>query len=285
VPDELTLLRDTRSDRAELSAESEESLRRALLARIAAGSERRPRRWRRRIALAAAVVAVVAVSGVLVEHGGEASVAARAYAAITRSSGVMHFVVEHPGARARDTYYAEYWIDLAHPRRQRIVYTREGLVDFQWVLVTYHVPYGTSHWSGNNKTKITHSTAAMWGWEWGGDGGILEGQNPVTAYRALLRAGTVRSERETTYHGRDAYELVVQFTPPYDLVDDVWTGSKITYIVDRHTYFPLESTFQDDPTFGGSVSDMRFPKFEILPDSPQAKALLKPQKHPSPYRP
>jgi hypothetical protein len=286
VADELTLLREVETA-AHLPPEIEERLRQDLLGRIAATPARS--RLLRRAVLALAVVALVAVAGLLLQRGGEPSVAARAYAAITPSTGIMHFVAETPSTGSREPMYQEYWIDPAHPRRQRVVLTIGSRVVGQLVWVAHHVEDGSRRWPGNSVTTIIQAPKAIrkreWIFGWGYAGGVRTVGNPTAVYRDLLRTGTVLSERETTLMGHDAYELEVQFRPPYDLVDDVWTGERVRYVVDRDTYFPLESTLQLDPTMGGSTSVTRYPVFEILAQSPRTEALLDPVKNPQPYHP
>ena len=237
-----------------------------------------------RLALALAVAAVVAAIGLVTERGGEPSVAARAYAALAPSTGIMHFVAEYPPAtdgstRPREgepSVYTEYWIDRAHPRRKRIVTTIGGAVVGQVVFVDRRVPNGGLLWSRHPRTYILTGPRKPPVFWLGGPGGVDEGKDPIAVYRELLRGGVVESEREITYDGRDAVELKIVYKPPYDFVDDIWTGDRQTYIVDRHTYFPLESVFQLDPTFGGGASTTRYPEFEILPSTAQNRKLLGP---------
>jgi hypothetical protein len=289
MPDELTIVRDLGATE-HLPPELEQRLRQSLLEQIAAPTKRRPASGRRtflRLAVSFVAVALVVAGGLLTGHGDEPSIAARAYAAISPSTGIMHFVAESRLRRSQTgewRSYQEYWIDLAHPRRQRIVWSGRGRVAGQLVLVTRAAP-GRAAWNEYPLTSVSRSPGPLGKWEWGGQGGIQTGMNPIAAYRDLLHSGEVLSEDEITYEGRDAYRLVIQFKPPYDLVDDVWLGDIETYIVDRQTYFPLEATFQWDKTFGGSTSGTRYPKFEILPDTPQTRALLDPVRNPAPYRP
>jgi hypothetical protein len=288
VPDELTLLREIETE-AELPSHTEERLRQELLDRIAAGRRPRTRRWTLRAALVLAAVVVVAVAGALLQRGGEPSVAARAFAAITPTTGIMHFVAETPAEPGRETMYQEYWIDPVHPRRQRAILTIGHRVVGQGVWVAHHVLNGSTKWPGNPVTTIFQSPKVVrhreWFFDWAYFGGVRTVKNPAAVYRQLLRTGTVLSERETTFMGHDAYELDVQFRPPYDLVDSVWTGDRVKYVVDRDTYFPLQSTFQLDPTLGGGVSVTRYPVFEILPATAQNRKLLDPVRNPQPYRP
>jgi hypothetical protein len=289
--DDLSLLKEV-GRRHEPAVMLEQEARRALLAAVA--GQRRRSRTRPLVFGLAFVTAVAALLAAVLARGDSPSVAARAYAAISPTAGVMHFVEEQPPAHIKGgidrehdvtaTTYQEFWIDLAHPKRLRIVTSTGGRAVAQWVQVTRHVPYGSVEWkkSGAVRTSIMQAAPRVPG---AGPGGVSAGQNPLAAYRDLLKNGVVLSDDETTYDGRDAYKLVVQFKPPYDLVGDVWPGDIETYIVDRTTYFPLESTYQLDFTMGGTISPFitRFPLFEILPASPETLALLRPDPHPQPY--
>jgi hypothetical protein len=312
VPDDLLLLKEIGSSADPAPVDVEQRLRQQLLDRIVdeASGLRPVKGWRRlqfvgrrsrmRVWFAVVVAALAAAAALVVTgHGGEPSIADKAYAAIARSGGIMHFVAEYPSreyfkihprphgpaniVRGVGDVYEEYWIDLAHPRRKRIVQSAAGHVLRQQVYVDHVVPYGGTGWDQNPLTSIIQSPKDMGIYYPGSD--IRAGKDPIVAYRELLRTGNVLSESETTYRGRDAYELVIQYKPPYDLVDDVWTGDRQIYVVDRQTYFPLESTFRLDPTFGGYVTVTRYPMFEILPESSQTRALLEPVKYPQPYRP
>jgi hypothetical protein len=275
-----------------LSPELEEHLRRVLLERMAA----RPRarnRWEVRAALALVLAAVVTVAGLLAEDGGEPSVAARAYAAIAPGTGIMHFVVENvpvernPTPRVPvPTVYREYWIDVAHPMKQRVVTTIGGRVADQYVYVNHRVraPGGVITWSRHPRTYIQRGYPGPTD-RWPAEQRIEFGLKPVEAYRELLKHGVVESQSEISYAGHDAYELKILYKPPYQFVDDIWTGDRQTYIVDRHTYYPLESTFQLDPSFGGSSSTVRYPVFETLPATAENSKLLEPVRNPRPYRP
>jgi outer membrane lipoprotein-sorting protein len=249
--------------------------------------ERRSRRIRRKaprhllafaaIAVATAVAVLLAIS---LRGNGTPSIVSKAYAAINGRSGVMHFVVTYPESGGRRPYYEEYWFDLAHPSRQRIVQSAGGKVFHQLVYVGGYRKIVSLPGGGRNPlTVIMHAPPPA-----EADSGAdpnARGVNPILGYRQLLRSGRVLSESEIDYHGKRAYRLVIFHG--YVAGDPRLGTSRITYIVNKHTYYPLEYRVVDN-TFG-TVSVTRYLEFEILPATPAAEALLQPVPRPRPYKP
>jgi hypothetical protein len=287
MPDELSLLKQLGSASDAAPADLERDVRRQLLVAIAreqalhgprGGASRWLDGWRLRSAVAVAAGAAAAFIGLLVaSHGRTPSIADNAYAALSERVGIMHFVQQY-GLRG-DHAYEEYWIDLQHPSRQRIVQSSGGKVTRQLVYTGGYSSYYSESGTNHNPLTIISKTPPN------PNGGVTAGVSPIAAYRKLLHAGTVISETKTTYNGRPAYRLVIRYTPPYNLVGDVWTGDQITYTVDGTTYYPLELRFRPDPTMGGGPSLIRYPVFEIVPATASSQQLLKPVGAPKPYSP
>ncbi len=282
MSEELTLLKEIGADTEKASPEIEERAHAALVAAIAREHSKiadRLRRWPFAFGCAAAVAACAAVAIVLVARSGTApGIADKAYGAISPRSGIMHFVAQYDLPKR---HYAEHWIDLRRPVRQRIVYSAGGRVSAHRGQIVYTgrpEPRLTAK-DTNRQTIVTAAPSAA------PSGVLTAGSDPTLVYRKLLHAGTVRSESKTVYRGRPAYRLVIDWRPPYKLVGNVWTGERLVYVVDRRTYFPLESTWRSDPSMGGGTSTIRYPVFEILPDTAQTRALLEPAKNPQPYHP
>lgn len=281
MSDEISLLKELGSASEPASTEVEQHVRSQLLKAMrheqGHGTPARLRGWRPRVAAALAVAAAAVAAILIVTSGRTPSVADRAYAAISGRVGIMHFIQQY-GPRSKPTY-EEYWIDLQHPSRQRIVLSSGGTVTRQFVYTGGYSSYFSE--SGKNHNPLTIITKAPPN----PGGGVRAGASPITAYRSLLHAGTVLSQTKTTYNGRSAYRLAIQYTPPYHLTGRVWTGDRVTYTVDSSTYYPLELRYQPDPVMGGSPGVLRYPLFEILPATAHTRQLLRPVRHPSAYHP
>jgi hypothetical protein len=208
------------------------------------------------------------------DEGGPVTIVDRAYAAVTPSAGIMHFVAQYDSPSKR--HYEEYWIDVSDPQRRRIVQSFGGRVTRQLVSPARLVP--------KKQVPLTEPPIVP-APPLDVNEVVAAGSDPVLIYRKLLHAATVLAQTEITYRGRPAYRLVVRYKPPYKLVGTVWTGERVTYIVDARTYFPLEFRWRGDPTLGGGVSVTRYPVFEILPHTARNQELLKPAKNPEPYHP
>ena len=271
MPDELAMLRALGAGVEPASVEIEEVVRRRLLRLMAA----RPARRRRWLGVAfAALVALGALAAAALLRGGDEGpvrLVDRAYAAISPRSGIMHFVAQY-GSRA-NARYEETWVDLAAPAHRRTVQSSDGHVTRQVV----------STRPAQGRAKRTASSGPVPPAPEYPTTAVEAGNDPVLVFRKLLHVGTVLSQTAITYDGRPAYRLVIRYTPPYKLADDVWKGERVVYTVDRRTYLPLEFRWRGDRVMGGGVSVTRYPVFEMLPSTPQTRALLRPVAHPRPY--
>jgi hypothetical protein len=275
VKDEMTLLREIGAvdDEDQLVRERARALLiEAIAAESGTESERRgsrlllKRNWAVRGALAGAVALIATVLAVTLGGPGSGiapNIVDRAAAAISPGDGIMHYVVGYTAPGISDSY-EEYWINLNDPSQQRIVQTYHGAVVRQFVFTG---GYSKSfEGSGNPITIITKATPPA-NLSHGVDPSS-QGMSPVEGYRQMLISGHVRAESKTTVAGVEAYKLIV----------DQANVGEITYIVDAKTYFPLEYSLPR------GLTD-RFLKFEILPHSGAANALLEPSPSPAPYIP
>jgi hypothetical protein len=234
------------------------------------------------IGLAAVAVALGATGVARLVGGPEPSIADKAYAAVSGHSGILHFVaaygpVEGTGPRRpAPPMYREGWINLAQTGEQRYVLTIGRRAVAQNAYDHNTVQSGTLPW-------IRRLGGGLW--EPSMEGGANLGVNPVDAYKNLLKYGEVVSEKKIDYRGGEAYELkIVLNKPSYNLVGEMGAGDRVTYIVDRHSYFPLETRVRFGGYYGGLRSSARYPVFEILPDTAQNRNLLR-KAFPAPYRP
>ncbi len=134
----------------------------------------------------------------------------------------MHFVAvdDDPSRPDLGRTHKEVWINLADPSRKRIVETVRGRVVVQVVFVGRSKTFSQTGWKDDPKTLILRGPADS-------GPGVQSGNEPMQAYRRWLEQGTVVADDVTTYRGRPAYRLVIEYKPPYKLVGNVWTGERL----------------------------------------------------------
>lgn len=222
--------------------------------------------WR----VAALVVLVAAVLIGIITFDGSGSgpssvVVERAFAAISNTSGALHYVAEHRNASTGTLFYEEYWIDLNDPSRQRIVQTVDGRVFRQIVYVGGRSKYFSGEGKDHNPTTVVTQAPPTTPVGRGVDP-ASQGLAPLEAYREMLRAGEIKSQKETVVEGHPAVQLVIALKGV----------GEATYVVDRRTYFPLRFALADNAS--------RFLEFEVLSlDKSELDALLQPKAQPAPY--
>jgi hypothetical protein len=276
VIDEVELLRRVAASVERAPAEIEGKVRGDLLMLISSGSavpqagrwsSFRTRIGRVTVVAAAALVATALALLALAGRGATPSIIDKAYAAVTASSGVMHFVVQHQSAGSRS--YEEYWIDLADPTRQRIVQSTNGAVTRQIVYVG-----GTSPSFAQTGRDHDPLTVIMQAPPVPPSATLLDpsanGIAPLDAYRRLLASGHPVEETQIAYQGEPAYKVKV--TAP---------DMQATFILDGQTYFPIETRIEGHSVLGDVSTVDRFLMFDILPAS--AENLLEPVSEPVPF--
>lgn len=232
------------------------------------------RRRPARPALAAAAVAGAGLAATLALSGlggGRLDVAAAAYRATAGGSGVLHMTVltERTVGTSTRTTTTQIW-SARDPRRIRTIHT-DSEETLEVAATT--MPVRALEWSSSQPTVIKESAPAN----------VEQTEaTPDEAIHRLLGEGRATVVGETTYEGREAWQLQMhpQATQRFD-------GALLpapTLIVAAHTFVPLELLDRYVTEEGGTPElaeqRERYTQYEELPATAQDEGLLALAPHP-----
>jgi hypothetical protein len=187
-----------------------------------------------RVGLALAGVAAAAAAAIallVISPFGDLDVAEEASAALVEDDSVLSLVERivpaEPGTFRESTRTG--WLDLANGRAR---WTQE--VFGRVVAETLVEPGSVQHYLPGQETVIVGPSCSAFA------GGCADVVDPVAFYRDALAAADDPAVTETTFEGRDAYEIVlpVQTLPDGARIEQVAT-------VDAETYLPLRIVWRD----------------------------------------
>jgi hypothetical protein len=209
-------------------AEVEQALDRS---RPRAPERRRRPSARLGLALAGVAAAAAAIALLVISPFGGLDVAEEASAALVQDDSVLSLVERvvpaEPGTFRESTRTG--WLDLANGRAR---WTQE--VFGRVVAETLVEPGSVQHYLPGQETVIAGPSCSAFA------GGCADVVDPIAFYRDALAAADDPAATETTFEGRDAYELVL----PVQVLPD---GARIEQVatVDAETYLPLRIVWRD----------------------------------------
>lgn len=232
---------------------------------LATASMDRPRAARRRATWVVAVLAGIACLGLIVASrpGHDFDAAAQTYRALTRHSGVYHFIstsrfarprvrvdvgmkppfalpyfYEPEQAPSRGGYqYEEDWVTLDGTRIKWVKFkTRGGVPIGPRAAASFTQPRGRSQ----------------------------APTDPASSFRRAYRQGTVRSRGPVRYQRRPAWRFAA-----------TTRNRSEEWVVDRKTWLPLRYRYRQGRVAESRTTlDVRFLKFEVLPVTAKTKQLF-----------
>ena len=240
---------------------------------------RRPAGWRRLVAATAVVVSLALAALVAVEladRGGRPAIADRAYAAVTDSNVIYHFVLDTTTAAGALSAVSRRELEFMNGRLESwyradgsAFHSRQFRRDRDGRLRLY---YESARTRGRG-VDYDAERAVLGRYRRGEAGGRSAPGGSLDAFREAYREGEVLERGTTTFHGRPAYRLVVRRAQ---------RGSfrrRIAFYVDRKTYLPLGTRERTRLEIDGRVASVRsesvYRMYERLPDTAANRKLLR----------